>query len=87
MSFQIAVRLSDEEMAALDALVDATGARSRAEVVRAAIGEYDQLNRRRLGDRQTIDAYTVQPQSEAGLSTATAAAIASIEEEPWEKWW
>lgn len=87
MSQQIAVRLSEEELAALDALVSETGAASRAEVVRAAIGTYEQVTREQRLDRETVEAYTREPQSTEGLAIATATAIASIEEEQWKKWW
>ena len=87
MTHQISVRLSDKELFALDALVSETGATSRSEVVRTAISRYGRVTHERRLDRHTIDAYTRVPQSEQGLALATSAAISSIEEEPWKKWW
>ena len=88
MSVQIAVRLSDHLAADLDGLVEPTGPfLTRADAVRRAIEELvDRERRRRIGEA-IVEGYRRIPQTEEELAWATRDAIASIEEEPWEKWW
>jgi Arc/MetJ-type ribon-helix-helix transcriptional regulator len=80
---QFAIRMSDELARALDGLVASGRFATRAEAVRAAIeGLLDAERRREIG-RRIVEGYTAIPQTDAEVATATEAATASIEEEPW----
>ena len=75
--------MSDELARALDELVASGRFATRAEAVRAAIeGLLDAERRRQIGQR-IVEGYTAIPQTDAEVASATQAAIASIEEEPW----
>ena len=83
MSEQIAVRLSDDLATRLDAAVQDGTFPSRAEAVRVAIGELlDNLRRRQVGEA-IADGYRRRPQTDDDVAAAEAAAIRSINEEPW----
>lgn len=83
MSEQIAVRLSDDLAGRLDAAVNDGAFPSRAEAVRVALGELlDNLRRRQVGEA-IADGYRRQPQTDEDVAVAEAAAIRSINEEPW----
>jgi Arc/MetJ-type ribon-helix-helix transcriptional regulator len=83
MSEQIAVRLPDELLASLDELVTGGRFESRAGAVRAAIEELlDRERRHRVGE-EIAAGYLRIPQTDEEVAVATAAAIRSIEEEPW----
>lgn len=83
MSTQIAVRLPDEMTVELDAFVASSGLDSRATVVRVALQELFERERRRRIGASIADGYRRIPQSEDELRAATASAIESINEEPW----
>lgn len=56
---------------------------SRAEAVRVAIDELlDGLRRRQVG-AAIVEGYRTQPQTDEDVEAAEAAAIRSIDEEPW----
>lgn len=75
--------MSDELARALDGLVASGRFATRAEAVRAAIeGLLDAERRRQIGQR-IVEGYRALPQTDSEVAAATAAAIASIEEEPW----
>jgi Arc/MetJ-type ribon-helix-helix transcriptional regulator len=83
MSEQIAVRLSNDLVHRLDAAVRDGAFPSRAEAVRVALGDLlDNLRRRQVGEA-IADGYRRQPQTDADVKIAEAAAIRSINEEPW----
>ena len=83
MPGQFAIRMSDELALALDELVASGRFATRAEAVRAAIeGLLDAERRREIGHR-IVEGYRSIPQTDAEMASATEAAIASIEEEPW----
>jgi Arc/MetJ-type ribon-helix-helix transcriptional regulator len=83
MPEQFAIRMSDELAQALDGLVASGRFATRAEAVRAAVeGLLDAERRRQIGQR-IVEGYAAVPQTEAEVAAAAAAAIASIEEEPW----
>lgn len=80
---QFAIRMSDELARDLDELVASGRFATRAEAVRAAVeGLLDAERRRQIGDR-IVEGYAAIPQTDAEVAAATAAAIASIQEEPW----
>lgn len=83
MSEQIAVRLPDDLAARLDEAVRSGAFPSRAEAVRVAIDELlDGLRRRQVG-AAIVEGYRRQPQTDEDVEAAEAAAIRSIDEEPW----
>lgn len=83
MSNQIAVRLPDALTIALDEAVAEGFASSRAEAVRAALQAWIEGQRRVATGRAIATAYLTTPQDDELLAAATAAALASIAEEPW----
>lgn len=83
MSEQIAVRLSDDLAGRLDEVVRSGAFPSRAEAVRVAIDELlDGLRRRQVG-AAIVEGYRRQPQTDDEVAVAEAAAIRSINTEPW----
>ena len=70
-AMQIAVTIDDMEVAALDCLVPGRY-RSRAEVVRVAVGEFLTRHRSELIDEQYERAYAAQPTTEEELEWAAA---------------
>ena len=68
---QIAVTIEDEQVAALDRLVVGRF-RSRAEIVRVAVGEYLIRHRSELIDEQYERAYAEQPTTDDELDWAAA---------------
>ena len=83
MAEQFAIRMSDDLAAALDGLVASGRFPTRAEAVRAAIEQLVDAERRRALGRRIVEGYERIPQTDAEVAAATAAAIRSIEEEPW----
>lgn len=79
---QIAVRLTDTEMAQLDSLVDGGGFRTRAEAVRAGIRLLSDAARERRIKTAYQRAYGETPltHSEASLLDAAAALAAELPE-------
>ena len=80
---QFAIRMSDELAHALDELVASGRFATRAEAVRTAIEELLDAERRRQIGQRIVEGYAAIPQTDAEVASATEAAIASIEEEPW----
>ncbi len=80
---QFAIRMSDELARALDELVSSGRFATRAEAVRAAVEGLLDAERRRQIDQRILEGYAAIPQTDAEVASATQAAIASIEEEPW----
>lgn len=83
MSAQITVRLPDELATQLDVLMEQGGYATRADVVRRAITTLAEAEGRGRVGAAIADGYRRRPQTDAEVSYATRAAIASIEEEPW----
>jgi len=83
MSQMITVRMSEERVAKLDALVASGEYSTRAELVRAAVdrllaeAESDAL------DRAIVDGYTRLPPTADELRWAEAAGRRSVRAEPW----
>lgn len=87
MTTQIAVKLPDRLVEQLDQLVDDGGYESRSEAVRHAIAALLRGERRAAIDRSFEEGFRRNPDDSAVLDEARRLAIASIEEEPWERWW
>lgn len=78
----ITVRMSDDRVAAIDALV-ASGRASRAAVIVEAIDRLvAQLERERI-DREIVEGYTRIPQTDEELEWAEWSTLESLREEPW----
>lgn len=83
MSEQIAVRIPNELVRDLDAVVQRGEYGSRAEAVRSAIATLVETDRRlHIGDA-IVEGYRRLPQTDDEVAQATRTAIASIEEESW----
>lgn len=83
VSTQIAVRLPDELVAQVDALVEEGRFRTKAEAIRAAIEGLVEAEARRSTGHRIAEGYRRVPQDDGEVAEATRAAIASIDEEPW----
>jgi len=83
MSEQIAVRIPDDLAEDLERLVESGGFGSKAEAIRQAIRRLvEEVRRRQIGE-QIAEGYRRIPQTDEELEAVRAAAIRSIEEEPW----
>jgi Arc/MetJ-type ribon-helix-helix transcriptional regulator len=83
MSKMITLRMADDSVARVDALVDGERYASRAAFIVDAINRLvDELEQREI-DRQIVEGYTRIPQTDEELRWAEASARRSIEEEPW----
>ena len=79
----ITLRMPDESVARVDALVDAEHYPSRASFIVEAIDRLvDEIEQREI-DRNIVEGYTRIPQTEEELAWARASASRSIEAEPW----
>ena len=83
VSRSVHTRLSTEELAVVDRLVRDGVGQSRSDVIRQAIGYYDDALRRDRIGRAIADSYRHHPQTEADHTQARANAIALTEAEPW----
>jgi Arc/MetJ-type ribon-helix-helix transcriptional regulator len=83
MSEQIAVRIPDALADALEDLVAAGRFETKAEAVRAALESLVERERRLRVGELIAEGYRRIPQDQTDVEAATAAAIRSIEEEPW----
>jgi Arc/MetJ-type ribon-helix-helix transcriptional regulator len=80
---QIAVRLPDELLSELDALVDRGVYNSRAAAVRAGLEAVMDQERRRATDRAVVEGYRRSPPTTAEDASAIASLRDAILEEPW----
>jgi Arc/MetJ-type ribon-helix-helix transcriptional regulator len=80
---QIAVRLPDELLSELDALIDRGVYASRAAAVRAGIEAVTELDRRRMTDVAIAEGYRRTPPTRAEHAAALASLREAILEEPW----
>lgn len=80
---QIAVRIPDALLAALDDLVARGVYESRAAAVRAGIEAITELDRRRSLDRAMIDGYRRIPPTASERDVAVASLREAIIEEAW----
>lgn len=84
---QIAVKLPDELVDAVDDLVGRGLFKSRSAAVRVALQAVIAGERHRVIDNAYADGYGEVPESEREIAEAARLAIEAIEDEPWERWW
>jgi len=87
MTVQIAVKLPDELVEALDRLVSEGAFDSRSSAVRRGVAVLLAVHRRQVIDQAYVEGYTRVPETDGEIQEATRMAVESINEEPWEKWW
>jgi Arc/MetJ-type ribon-helix-helix transcriptional regulator len=87
MTTQVAVKLPDELVAAIDRLVAVGRFASRSAAVRAGLGILTREAERELIDRAFRDGFRRIPETAEELEEARRLAIEAIEDEPWEPWW
>ncbi len=87
MTTQIAVKLPDELVTAIDRLVDDGRFPNRSAAVRRALDDLVAANERATIDRAFARGFRSVPETEDELADATRLAVESINDEPWEKWW
>ncbi len=83
MSQQIAVRLPEALIVGLDAMIERGAALNRAAAVRAAVAGLVDRERRHAVGEATAEGYRRMPQTDDEVRVAEAAALRSIDEEPW----
>ena len=84
---QIALKLPDELVGALDALVARGRFPSRSAAVRRGIEVVVAEQQRELLDTAYVEGYRNFPETEEELREAERLAVQSIADEPWIKWW
>ena len=87
MTVQIAVKLPDELVAALDQLVTDGAFDSRSSAVRHGVAVVLAAHRRHAVEQAYADGYSRWPETEEELRRATQLAVESINDEPWDRWW
>jgi len=87
MTQQIAVKLPDHLLKAIDDLVNAGRFESRSQAVRYGLEGLVRADDRRVIDEAFARGFTDYPDTPEELADARRLAIKSIDEEPWEKWW
>ena len=87
MTVQIAVKLPEELLDAVDRLVAGDRFASRSEMVRAGLQRIVDDDVVQTIDRAFAEGFTRHPDSDEDIRRTTRLAIESIEDEPWEKWW
>lgn len=87
MTHQIAVKLPEETLTAVDKLVSTGRYASRSQAVRAGLDLIVRASREDAIDRAFIEGFSHTPDTAEELRTATRLAVQAIEDEPWEKWW
>ena len=87
MTIQIAVKLPDDLIAQIDELVADGAVASRSAAVRRGLEAIIRAHRNAAIDRAYEEGYARTPQTDAEIEEARRLGIASINEEPWEKWW
>ena len=83
MSVMITVRMSQDRVERVDALVASGTYATRAELVRAAVDVLLRREEEEAIDRAIVEGYTRIPQTAEELKWAEAAGRRSILEEPW----
>lgn len=87
MTVQIAVKLPDDLVQALDELVAAGAFESRSSAVRQGVAAVVAAQRRQEIDRAYEAGYARGPETEEELREAARLAVESINDEPWDRWW
>jgi Arc/MetJ-type ribon-helix-helix transcriptional regulator len=80
---QIAVRLSDDLLAAVDRLVAGGTAASRTDAVRRGLRYLIAETERQTIDRAIVDGYARLPQNQRDAAASEASLREAIEQEPW----
>jgi Arc/MetJ-type ribon-helix-helix transcriptional regulator len=87
MTTQIAVKLPDGLVQAVDRMVDAGAFESRSDAVRRALqGVLAEHRNRVIGDAFR-HGFTSHPDTTGDLDDVRRRSIELIEQEPWEPWW
>lgn len=87
MTKQIAVKLPDDLVDELDRLVQVGTFDSRSQAIRTGIEAMVAQKHRQEIDQRFRDGVARHPETVEDIDEATALAINSIQEEPWERWW
>jgi Arc/MetJ-type ribon-helix-helix transcriptional regulator len=87
MTIQIAVKLSNQIVAAIDELIAEGRYDSRSAAVRAGLDMVTRQARAERIDRAFTDGFRRMPERPEELREARRLAIEAIDDEPWEKWW
>lgn len=87
MTIQIAVKLPDDLVAAIDRLVGEGAYPSRSAAVRRALDSLVAASERAALDQAFADGFRAAPETAEELSDAMRVAVEAINDEPWEKWW
>lgn len=87
MPTQIAVKLPDELLEAVDGLVAAGRFSSRSGAVRAGLSIVVSQAERDVIDLAFAEGFRRHPDTPAELADARRLAIDAIADEPWERWW
>lgn len=87
MTTQIAVKLPDDVVAAIDRLVDGGRFPSRSAAVRRALDDLVAAAERTAIDQAFARGFRAIPETDDELADATRLAVEAINDEPWEKWW
>jgi Arc/MetJ-type ribon-helix-helix transcriptional regulator len=87
MTRQIAVKLPDDLVDEVDRLVREGTFVSRSQAIRTGIEAMVAQQHRQEIDQRFRDGAGRLPETIADIDEATALAISSIQEEPWERWW
>lgn len=87
MTRQIAVKLPDVVLEAVDRLVATGRFESRSHAVRAGLDLVIDDARRTAIDRAFAEGFGAFPTTPGELADARRLAIEAIEDEPWERWW
>jgi Arc/MetJ-type ribon-helix-helix transcriptional regulator len=86
MTVQVALKLPDNVVEAIDALVSEGAFKSRSEAIRSG-AEAVIAQRRRQDVAQYRDAFAEYPETDGEVADATRLALEAIHDEPWERWW
>ncbi len=87
MTTQIAVKLPDGLLAAVDGLVAGEHFDSRSSAIRAALGALVSDVAARSVDDAFAAGYAAHPDTADEMRQAVELATSAIDDEPWEKWW
>lgn len=84
---QIAVKISDEQLALIDEMVARGDVPSRSAAVREGLAALIQARTRLDLDRRFREGFAAHPETDQEMREARRLAIDAIDEEVWEKWW
>lgn len=87
MTTQIAVKLPDEVVVAVDRLVSEGRFPNRSATVRRALDVLLASVERESVDQAFARGFGATPETVDELADAARLAVDAIEDEPWEKWW